>query len=202
MLLQEHDFSTFFRYTGGGRRDARHLQDVPGLRGTYEEKGTRMIFAGIVLPPLVLESFTLINVLLATIGTLFLAYDLLGRENGPLRWFTLVLTGGIVSTLVFVPVAILAVFLGGVFQRFGFNLLVILPLILFGGVMGLYTVILVDFPPSESRPPVFSWKGGLLGLALALLFWFAGQTLGLVVGTPFDIPALSLGIACALLMST
>ena len=72
-----------------------------------------MVLARIVLPPLVLESFTLSGVLLATMGTLFLAYDLLGRENGPLRWFTLVLTGGLVSTLVFFPVALLDSFLLG-----------------------------------------------------------------------------------------
>lgn len=160
-----------------------------------------MISARIVLPPLVLESFTLGGVLLATVGTLFLAYDLLGRENGPLRWFTLVLTGGLVSAFVFVPVSIFDAILGGVFKDW-FSLSVFLPLILLGGVMGLYTVILIDLAPSESRPPFFSWKGGLLGLALALLFWFAGHTLGLVVGAPLDVPALSLGLACALLTST
>jgi hypothetical protein len=200
-LHKEHDFAAFFRYTGGERRDARRLQDAPGLRGTHKEKGTRMILARIVLPLLALESFTLSGVLLATMGTLFLAYDLLGRENGPLRWFTLVLTGGLVSALVFVPVAILDAVLGGVATD-GFNLFIILTLILFGGLMGLYTVILVDFSPSDTRPAFFSWKGGLLGLALALLFWFAGHTLGVLVGLALDIPALSLGLACALLMST
>lgn len=178
-------------------RDAKRLKDAPGLRGTHEEKGTRMILARIVLPPLVLESFTLSNVLLATMGSLFLAYDLLGRENGPLRWFTLVLTGGLVSTLVFVPAAIFAGFLLGAFKG-GFDVFIILPLILFGGLMGLYTVILVDFSPSEARPPFFSWKGGLLGLALALLFWLVGM----LSGPQFVIPALALGLACALLMST
>jgi hypothetical protein len=157
-----------------------------------------MVLARIVLPPLALESFTLSGVLLATIGTLFLAYDLLGRENGPLRWFTLVLTGGLVSTLVFFPVALLDSFLLGGFEG-GFNvfLSIILPLILFGGLMGFYTVILVDFSPSDSRPPFFSWKGGLLGLALALLFWLVG----ILAGPQLVIPALSLGLACALLMS-
>lgn len=158
-----------------------------------------MVLARIVLPSPALESITLSGVLLATIGTLFLAYDLLGRENGPLRWFTLVLTGGFVSTLVFVPVALLDSFLLGGFEG-GFNVFIsiLLPLILFGGLMGFYTVILVDFSPSDSRPPVFSWKGGLLGLALALLFWLAG----IFAGPQFTIPALSLGLACALLMST
>ncbi len=156
-----------------------------------------MVLARIVLPPLALEGFTLSGVLLATIGTLFLAYDLLGRENGPLRWFTLVLTGGLVSTLVFVPVAMLDTLLLGGFKG-GFNLFIILPLILFGGLMGFYAVILVDLSPSDARPPFFSWKGGLLGLALALLFWFVG----LFAGPQFAIPALTLGLTCAILTST
>lgn len=158
-----------------------------------------MILARIVLPPPALESITLSGVLLATIGTLFLAYDLLGRENGPLRWFTLVLTGGLVSTLVFFPAALLDSFLLGGFEG-GFNvfLSIILPLILIGGLMGFYTVILVDLSPFESRPPFFSWERGLLGLALALLFWLVG----LLLGPQYTIPALSLGLACALLLST
>jgi hypothetical protein len=156
-----------------------------------------MLLADIVLPPFALESLTLSNVLLGTIGSLFLAYDLLGRENGPLRWFTLVLTGGLVSTLVFVPAAIFAGFLLDAFKG-GFDVFIILPLTLFGGLMGLYTVILVDFSPSASRPPLFSWKGGLLGLALTLLFWLVGM----LSGPQLVIPALSAGLACALLMST
>src|SRR5437763_6320200 len=124
--------------------------------------------AGIVLPPQALHSFTLIGVLLGTTGTLFLAYDLLGRENGPLRWFTLVLTCGIVSALVFVPLALLNQLL---FDREGPTLSYILPFLLVGGLMGFYTVSLVELPSSASRPPLFSWKRGLHGLALALLFW-------------------------------
>lgn len=37
-----------------------------------------IVFARIVLSPLALGSLTIISVLLATTGTLFLAYDLLG----------------------------------------------------------------------------------------------------------------------------
>ena len=173
ILLEEHDFAAFFRYTGGSvsrRGDARHWQDAPGLRGTHEEKSTRMILARIVLPPLALESFTLSGVLLATIGSLFLAYDLLGRENGPLRWFTLVLTGGFVSTLVFVPVAILDAFLGGVFQRFGFNLLIILPLS-WGPAQAVDTP--AGMKPAQARPPVFSRQGVVRGLLLGYLLGFA-----------------------------
>jgi len=151
--------------------------------------------AGIVLPPQALHSFTLIGVLLATTGTLFLAYDLLGRENGPPRWFTLVLTCGIVSALIFVPLALLNQLL---FNPEGPNLSYILPFLLVGGLMGFYTVILVELPLSASRPPIFSWKGGLLGLALALLFWFVG----VLAGPQYALPALALGLTCALFTST
>jgi hypothetical protein len=151
--------------------------------------------AGIVLPPLAPQSFTLISVLLGTTGTLFLAYDLLGRENGPLRWFTLVLTCGIVSALIFLPLALLNQLL---FDPEGPNLSYILPFLLAGGLMGFYTVILVELPPSASRPPLFSWKGGLHGLALALLFWLVG----ILAGSQFALPALALGLTCALFTST
>ncbi len=154
-----------------------------------------MMLAHIVLPPLALHSFTLSGVLLATLGTIFLAYDLLGRENGPLRWFTLVLTCGIVSTLIFVPVA---TFVQLLFSPAGLELSLILPFIRGGGLMGFYTVILVELPPSDTKPPLFSWKGGLLGLALILLFWL----LGVLAGPPYALSALTLGLACALLTST
>jgi hypothetical protein len=154
-----------------------------------------MVLAYIVLPPLALHSFTLSGVLLATIGTLFLAYDLLGRENGPLRWFTLVLTCGIVSTLVFVPVSTVVLLF---FDPEEFTLSLLLPLILLGGFMGFYTVILVELPPSTSKPPFFSWKGGLLGLALVPLFWLVG----VLAGPQYALPALTMGLACALLTST
>ncbi len=151
-----------------------------------------IVFARINLPPLALHSLALISVFLATTGTLFLAYDLLGRENGPLRWFTLVMTCGIVSTLIFVPVVMVYDLLEG-----AFDLSSILPLILAGGLMGFYTVILVELPPSASRPPIVSRKGSLLGLALALSFLLVGM----LSGPQYAIPALALGLACAILTS-
>jgi hypothetical protein len=154
-----------------------------------------VILAQIDLPPLALHSLTLSGVLLATVGAIFLAYDLLGRENGPLRWFTLVMTCGIVSTLIFVPVVTLDDLL---LYHVSPNLSHILPLILAGGLMGFYTVILVELPPSDTRPPIFSWRGSLLGLALALLFWLVG----ILSGPQLAVPALALGLACALLTST
>src|SRR3989440_2929981 len=195
LLLKEHDFPAFFAYTCYILMKSKRLEDSHGLWGKYWENETMIGLAGIVLPPQALHSFTLIGVLLATTGTLFLAYDLLGRENGPLRWFTLVLTCGIVSALIFVPVAMLDELL---FDPKGLDLSHLLPFILVGGLMGFYTVILVELPLSASRPPIFSWKGGLLGLALALLFWFVG----VLAGPQYALPALALGLTCALFTST
>ncbi len=153
-----------------------------------------IIPAQIVLPPLALHSLTLSGVLLATLGAIFLAYDLLGRENGPLRWFTLVMTCGFLSALIFVPVVTLADLL---LNHVSPDLSQIFPLILVGGLMGFYTVILVELPLSDTRPPLVSWKGGFLGLALALLFWFVG----VLAGLQYVIPALALGLTCAVLTS-
>jgi hypothetical protein len=62
-----------------------------------------VILAHIVLPPTERESSVIASVLLGIIDTLFLAYDLLGCENGPVRWFTLGLTCGLIRALVFTP---------------------------------------------------------------------------------------------------
>src|SRR5205814_6757991 len=112
-----------------------------------------VVLAQTVLPQTAFDGFIIMSVVLAIVGTLFLAYDLLGRENGPLRWFTLVMTCGIVSALIFVPVALLDQVL---FDPNGLDLSYILPFILVGGLMGFYTVILVELPLSASRPPIFS----------------------------------------------
>ena len=61
------------------------------------------ILAQIVLPPTERESVVIASVLLGIRGTLFLAYDLLRRENGPVRWFTPGLTCGLLRALVFTP---------------------------------------------------------------------------------------------------
>ena len=58
-----------------------------------------VLFGHIALPSTTLDILIIMSVFLARIGTLFLAYDLLGRENGPLRWFTFVISWGLVSAL-------------------------------------------------------------------------------------------------------
>ena len=156
------------------------------------EKETMMILAQIDLPSKALAYFVIASVLLAIIGTLFLAYDLLGRENGPLRWFTLVITCGLVS----------AVLLGTIFTiifkilKNAINLNFILQFLVLGALMGFFTVILVELPLSKTRPTIFSRTGTLIGLALGLLFVLVVK----ILGGPLE-AALAIGVPCAIIVS-
>ncbi len=111
-----------------------------------------MILAQVALPQKEIDILVIASVLLAIIGTLFLAYDLLGRENGPLRWLTLVLTCGFVSALI---LGIIGMILTKLFKN-SFDLIWMLRFLVLGGLMGFFTVILVELPPAKTRPPIFS----------------------------------------------
>src|SRR5437868_1572482 len=137
-----------------------------------------IILAQITFPPTAIDYFVIASVLFAIIGTLFLAYDLLGRENGPLRWFTLVLSCALVSAFVLATI-------GALLQRISnhpLDLARILQFMAIGGLMGFFTVILVELPVSKARPPIFSRKGSLiavaLGLTFTLVFYISGAPLG------------------------
>ena len=131
-----------------------------------------MILAQIALPSKAADSFVIVGVLLAILGTLFLAYDLLGRENGPLRWFTLVIICGLVSALLLATIGTIAdVTVDKLFNN-PINLNFTVPFLALGGSMGFFTVILVELPASKSKPPIFSRKGSLIGLAFGLTFAF------------------------------
>jgi hypothetical protein len=127
-----------------------------------------IVLADTVLSPLALDSLIIISILLAIIGTLYLAYDLLGRQYGPLQWLTLVMTCGLVSALVLGSLAPIIIF----FFDHRFDLAFILQGIVIGGVMGVFTASLIDFPPAQAKPSIVSRRGGCLGLGLGLLFFF------------------------------
>jgi hypothetical protein len=66
-----------------------------------------------------------------------------------------------------------------------------------GGLMGMFTVLLVEAPKSQAKPGIVSWKGSATGLALGFIFfltdWFLFQD---------NLPtALTLGVTCAVLAS-
>jgi len=151
-----------------------------------------MILAQIAFGPKEIDYLVIASVLFAIIGTLFLAYDLLGRENGPLRWFTLVLTCGFISAVILGAI-------GTALQRLFNNsvdLIWTLRFLALGGLMGFFTVILVELPPAKTRPPVFSRKGSLIGLSLGLMFALVIKLLG----GPLE-ASLATGVPCAVIIS-
>ncbi len=151
-----------------------------------------MILAQIDLPSKALDYFVIASVLLAIIGTLFLAYDLLGRENGPLRWFTLVITCGLVSAVLLGTISTIIYKI----LKNAFNLNFILQFLVLGALMGFFTVILVELPLSKTRPTIFSRTGTLIGLALGLLFVLVVK----ILGGPLEV-ALVIGVPCAIIVS-
>src|SRR5438874_10627223 len=101
-----------------------------------------VVLAHIVLSPVALDSFTIASVLLAVVGTLYLAYDLLGRQHGPLQWLTLLITCGLVSALV-LGFCVTIIYL---LSNHSYSLFITLQALVLGGLMGVFTVVLVDFP--------------------------------------------------------
>ena len=151
-----------------------------------------LILAQIPLPQTIIDILVIASVLFAIIGTLFLAYDLLGRENGPLRWFTLVITCGLVSSV------LLGIIFTIIFKilNTAINFNFILQFLVLGGLMGFFTVILVELPTSKTRPAIISRTGTLIGLALGLIF---ALVIKILDGPPEA--ALAIGVPCAIIVS-
>ena len=152
-----------------------------------------VVLAHIVLSPVALDSFTIASVLLAVVGTLYLAYDLLGRQHGPLQWLTLLITCGFVSTLVLGVAAPTIRF----FFVYRFDLVFTFQAMLIGGVMGVFTATLIDFPRAQARPSLMSWRGSGIGLGLGLLLFFV--TFFLLSSSLMS--SLVIGLTCATLAS-
>ena len=155
-----------------------------------------VVLAQIALPLVAFDSITVASVLLAIVGTLYLAYDLLGRQHGPLKWLTLSITCGLVNALVLGFVGTLIYLL----ISHSFNFKVTLQTLAIGGLMGVFTVILVDLPKSQAKPGIVSRKGSAIGLTLGLLFFFTALFAGNDVHTGLNVrAALTMGVTCAAL---
>ena len=152
-----------------------------------------LALAEIVLPPIVLDSILLIGVLMVIVGALYLAYDLLGRQHGPLQWLTLLITCGLISTLVLGVVAPTIRF----FFVYSFDLAFTFQAMLIGGVMGVFTATLIDFPRAQAKPSLVSWRGSSIGLGLGLLLFFVTYFL---LGSSL-MSSLVMGLTCATLAS-
>src|SRR5436305_5536992 len=85
----------------GDEKDSRKPRNFEFLFIPLKEANRIMVvLTEIALPLVALDSITVASILLAIVGTLYLAYDLLGRQHGPLQWLTLIITCGLVSALV------------------------------------------------------------------------------------------------------
>src|SRR5436309_13880486 len=118
-----------------------------------------LALAEIVLPPIALDSMLITGVLIAIVGALYLAYDLLGRQHGPLQWLTLLITCGLVSTLVLGVAAPIIRF----FFVHRFDLVFTFLAMLIGGVVGGFTGTLIDFATAQARLSLVVWRGRGLG---------------------------------------
>src|SRR5947207_2353843 len=155
-----------------------------------------VVLTEIALPLVALDSITVASILLAIVGTLYLAYDLLGRQHGPLQWLTLIITCGLVNALV---LGFFGTILYSLLQQH-FNFNYTLQSLVIGGLMGIFTVILVDFPKSQAKPGIVSRKQSAIGLTLGLLFFFTALFAGNDVHAALDVrAALTMGVTCAAL---
>ena len=151
------------------------------------------VLAELALPPVALDSLIIASLLLAIVGTLYLAYDLLGRQHGPLQWLTLVITCGLVSALILGFVATVL----NLLSHSPFSLALVLQILVIGGLMGVFTVVLVDFPKSQYKPPIVSLKRSASGLALGLIFFLTI----LLLNPPKAVQsALAMGVTCTALI--
>lgn len=100
---------------------------------------------------------------LAVIGSFYLAYELLGRQHGPLRWISIFITSGLIGGAFLEPVA-LGVMIGG---HMGYAL----QILLVGVVLGAFSGVLFAIPEDPRHPQIFSGQGAIVGMLLGILFW-------------------------------
>ena len=109
-----------------------------------------------------IEDAAIESSILTILGSLYLAYDLLGRENGPLSWLTLVVTYGLAgAVMVEFPVLLIV--------PFDANLA--LEILLLSVLLGIFSGLLIGIPHSVPKGRPFEWKGAFIGAISGWLFW-------------------------------
>ncbi len=109
-------------------------------------------------------------------GTLYLAYDLLGRRpHGPLAWLTLFISYWLLGIAILEPLSLVIVAFASLDQSqyniqrdFGMALAIIL----LSGLIAACSSILVGIHSLASRPQKFSWKSFWVGGILGCIFWW------------------------------
>src|SRR5436309_12786500 len=109
-----------------------------------------LVLLVIALPPVALDSFVITSVLFAVVGTLYLAYDPLGRQHGPLQWLTLLITGGFVSA----PVLGLVGSILCLLTERSLSLPFSLQALAIGALLAVFTFALGDVPNAQANAPI------------------------------------------------
>lgn len=110
---------------------------------------------------------------IGVLGTLYLGYDLLGRQDGPLRWLTHLITCAIIGMICLLPLVLL-------YLSFYQDGLSALQLLLMGGLLGAFSGLSTSIAndtgdaTQKRKPRIFSvgafFKGILLGFLFLVLF--------------------------------
>jgi len=109
------------------------------------------------------DAISILGPALTITGLLYLAYDLLGRQQGPLRWLTLFATGGLAGITILEPIALYEVFQSSVPTA--------LQVELTGALLGAFSALLFGVQDRGTNRQRFSLKGCLLGVVAAAAFW-------------------------------
>lgn len=100
---------------------------------------------------------------LTVIGSLYLAYDLLGRQHGPLRWLAIFVTSGLIGAIILEPAAL-------VFATLENNIPDAFRILLVGILLGAFSGILFAIPENPRHPHIFSGKASMIGGLLGIVF--------------------------------
>ena len=107
--------------------------------------------------------------MLTIIGILYLGYDLLGRQHGPLLWLTLFATGGLAGISILEPITLPLALTHSVPLA--------LQVALTGALLGAFSALLFGVPDRGTKRHHFSLKRCLLGVVGGAAFW--GMFLGI-----------------------
>lgn len=109
------------------------------------------------------DNIAVLATTLTVIGSMYLAYDLLGRQHGPLRWIAIFVTSGLIGAIILEPAAL-------VFATLEQNVPNAFRTLLLGILLGSFSGILFAIPENPRHPHIFSGKASMVGGLLGIVF--------------------------------
>ncbi len=146
-----------------------------------------------------LDSINFSGVFLGVLGFFYVTYEFFGRRQ--LKWFIRVITPGLIGALILFPAGVLEQAYSCAPRLIYTYSCAPLELMLrggavyalVGGMIGIFNGIFIDWPHSPKKPPLFSWKGCLIGLVIAFFIWFVSALVfgGLGHASAIGFPAIA-----------